>query len=85
MNLLPTFGIIKEILVFDVENYYIVCELLETINFAHHYHAFEVVYKDTPSFDVSKASKYIEHAVLWMHKQQSRFYVALKYYIVECI
>ena len=42
VDLVPTFGLIVDILVFNVDDYYIVYELLETESFSHHYNAYEV-------------------------------------------
>ena len=40
--LLPVFGIIRDTLVIDTNDYYFVCKVMETIQFVSHYHAFEV-------------------------------------------
>ena len=42
MNLYLKFGLILEVLVFDVDNYFLVCDVLETECFSHHYHVYEV-------------------------------------------
>ena len=39
MNLTPVFGIIIDVIVMDVNDYYIVCEEMVTEHFDHHYHS----------------------------------------------
>ena len=41
-DLLPIFGNILDIIVYDITQCYFVCELLITNGFSHHYHAYEV-------------------------------------------
>ena len=42
VDLVPTFGVISDIIILDVDDYYLVCEPLHTEYFHSHYHAYEV-------------------------------------------
>lgn len=85
MDLMPSFGFITEILVFNVDEYYLVTEFLHTKSFSNHYHAYEVTHHDTPMYDVSRVNGFMEHTVLGIHKEQSSLYIPMKYHIVENI
>ena len=81
VDLLPKFGYISDIIVFDVDNYSLVCEVLHTECFHKHYHAYEVSHDTAPSFVFVKQSDLADHSVLGLYKL-SRF-VSLKYHIME--
>lgn len=79
VDLLPSFGLIADILVFDVDNYYLVCEVLYTECFRSHYHAYVVNREPSPSFVFVKQSELADHSVLGFYKSQ---YVSLKYLVM---
>ena len=83
MALVPTFGHIVDVLVFDVDNFYIAYQLLETKCYSHHYHAYEVSYPPEKEYAISKASNFIDNPLLGIYKEQSTFYISLKYHIIE--
>lgn len=83
VSLVPSFGIINDILVFDVDKYYIVLEELHTDVYCHHYHAYEVSRICPRSFFVCEARNLLEHSVLELHENLSKLYVLLKYNIIE--
>ena len=49
-NLMPQFGLIDEIVVIDVENYFFVCHLFVTDCFNHHFHSYEVSWTNYSTF-----------------------------------
>lgn len=84
VQLQPRFGLISDIIVFDVDNYSLVCEVLHTECFHRHYHAYEVSHDTSPSFVFVKQSDLADHSVLGLYKKGSHF-VSLKYHVVENI
>ena len=85
MNLVPNFGLIHDILVFDVDTYYIVCEELVTLCFQSHFHSYEVMHKESMTFSISKTSSLIDHNVIGLYNRSGSNFVTLKYYLVEKI
>ena len=53
-ELLPTFGVIQDVIVFDVDVYYLVTEVLITECFVNHYHSFEVSKQSETQYHVKK-------------------------------
>ena len=82
MELLPTFGLISDIVVFDVDNYFIVCEVLLTECFNHHYHSYEVSHDTTPSYVFVKQPNLADHCILGLYKKNRSLFVTLKYHII---
>ena len=70
-----SFGVVVDILVFDVDNYYIVCEELITECFCHHLHAYEVSHHSQPSITARKVDQYLSLAILGLYKVQSTFLI----------
>ena len=82
VDLVPTFGLIVDILVFNVDDYYIVYELLETECFSHHYNVYEVSHQMMKEYKLCKPYKLKDNTVLGVYKLESRLYVPLKYHII---
>ena len=82
VELLPVFGYIHDIAVIDVDNYFLVCEILCTKFFHRHYYAYEVSHDSTPSYVFVKQSDLADHSVLGLYKSK---FVILKYYVNSCI
>ena len=79
VQLVPVFGLICDILTFDVSDYFLVCETLITECFCSHYHAYEVSYDSYPEYVFVKQSDLADHSVLGLYKSK---YVVLKYNVV---
>ena len=75
---IPTFGLIIEILITDVDKYFIVCEIMHTDCFCTHYHAYKITQDSNPSYAFVKQNDLCDHAVLGLYKSQ---YVVLKYLV----
>ena len=82
MDLLPLFGLIKDIIVFDVSEYYLVCELLQTICFDVHFHSYEVAHVHTHGTILCRPKDLIDRNVLGLYRRHSLF-VTFKYNIME--
>lgn len=80
VDLVPTFGLICDVLVSDVNNYFIVCETLFTEYFSSHYHAYKVTREFTPSHVFVKQGDLVDHSVLGLYKSQ---YIVLKYHVMR--
>ena len=83
MNLYPTFGRIHDLIVFNVNNYYIVCEELITEAFNNHYHAYEVALPNPRSYIICKPSDLVDHTVLGIYHRSTSLLISLKYHLVE--
>ena len=86
MNLVPTFGIIRDIFVFSTDMYYLLCEVFFTECFSHHFHAYQVCKQMPIDFLLCKQSELHDHTVLECYtvsSQPNSFYVPLKYQIIE--
>ena len=72
------FGIIKDVLVWKTDKYFIVYQLLTTDHYSHHYYACNV-------FPLSPDNVTIEYhfllcnSLLGLIKKDSKYYVTLKY------
>ena len=85
---MPQFGLIDEILVIDVENYFFLCRLFVTDCFNHHFHSYEVSWTIPPLFNVYMQTDLADHHVLHQYKLSSWpsiSFIPLKYHIIENI
>ena len=82
VNLLPNFGLISDIIILDVDNYFLDCETLHTICFNFHFHSYEICHHTSPSFVFVKQSDLIDHSVLAIYKKTTDF-VTLKYHVIK--
>lgn len=86
VDLVPTFGIIVDLLVMDVDNCHLVCEILSTECFNSHFHAYEVHHVVNPHFIVSKFSKLADNYMLSAYKLSTyphTLFVPLKYNLLD--
>ena len=81
----PTFGLITDIIVREVDDYFLVCNQLHTDCFSHHYHAYEVSQYSTPLFIFVKQPDLASHSVLGLYHKLTTDYVVLKYHIPDNI
>ena len=84
-DLLPTFGVIHDLIVFDVTEFFIVAEVLITQCFVDHYHSFEVSKQPLKEYSICPIKDLIDHHVLGLYNIADSFFVPLKYYLVENI
>ena len=77
------FGLIKDIIVLDVDDYFLVCEALETECFNNHFHAYEVSHDCLPSFVFVKQVSLADHSMLGLYKKANKHFVVLKYLVVS--
>ena len=76
VQLVHLFGLICDVLTFDVSVYFLVCETLITECFCSHYHAYEVSYDNSPVYIFVKQSDLADHSVLGLYK--------FKYVVLWC-
>lgn len=87
-ELLPTFGVIKDVIVLDVDRHYFVCEILITEHFLEHFHSFEVTKQNSPNYSICMQSDFVDHHVLHAYRVLScpqSLFVPLKYHLIENI
>ena len=83
VDLVPTFGLISDIIILDVDDYYLVCEPLHTECFRSHYHAYEVSKNTTTSCVFVKQTHLANHCVLGLYHHNFTDFVVLKYHLSE--
>ena len=83
MNLSPLFGLIQNIIVHDVNNYYYVCQHLDTVCFCEHFHSYEV--KSTCDIVIIKHNDLYDHTPLHIYHVNDCSYVSLKYYLIDLL
>ena len=49
-EMVPSFGLICDIFMSEVDNYFIVCEILDTECFCSHYHAYKIRHDSHPTY-----------------------------------
>ena len=79
---LPTFGVITD-LVSSGAKYYLVCEVMFTICFSYHFHAYEVQNADDPEYVVCQQTELFDHYVLSKYTVAGNDFVPLKYHLIE--
>lgn len=82
-ELLPTFGVIKDIIVMDVNGYFFVTEVLTTENFVEHYHSFEITKQSPTIYDICQQKSLADHHVLSAYDVENSTMIPLKYYLIE--
>ena len=79
---LPTFGVID--IVSSGASYYLICEVMFTVCFNHHFHACEIHNDDAPEYVVCRQSELADHYVVSKYKVLFLAdFVPLKYHLVE--
>lgn len=83
-DLLPCFGLIKDIVIYD-GIYYLTCNVLETECFCHHNHSYEVTYQFPSVISFCNINELYDYHHLGLYESNSRFFVPLKYHIIESL
>ena len=71
VNVVPVFGIIRNILVVNAEDYYLICEILYTELFNCHFHSYAVCNNAT-EYAISKVECLADHYYLSCYKYYYR-------------
>ncbi|MCG8620639.1 MAG: hypothetical protein MJE68_01390, partial [Proteobacteria bacterium] len=79
---MPTFGIVEDVVVFCTDMFYLVCSVLFTECFSHHFHAFQV-HKQRPEEFIICTPTLHDTYVLAAYSVRSHLYVTLKYQLIE--
>ena len=64
MELVPIFGVIEDVMVFDVDVCYLACEVLITDCFVNHFHAYQVYRQQPQQYFFCKQKNLFDHTVL---------------------
>lgn len=86
MDLVPTFGIIVDILVKDVDSYNLVCEITSTECFNSHFHAYEIEKFINPTYFVCQVNQLYDHYMLSAYELSTYpniLFVPLKYHLMS--
>ena len=78
-DFLPVFGRVSDVVVSDVDNYYIVCDVFTTECFCNHYHAYEISSSSPVFYSFVKQSQLTDHLVLAVYKSK---FIVLKYNVL---
>ena len=81
MDIVPTFGIIHDIIVFNTDDLFLVCQMLSTVSFVCHLHSYLVTHEN--GFCILKQTDLYDHSTLSIYEISNLFYVPLKYQLVE--
>ena len=82
-SLLPVFGEITDILVFNVDECYFIIQEYETEYFSKHYHSYEVKMKNPSLFHAYQPNKLADYHPLCSYTIMGSLKVPLKYHIIE--
>lgn len=84
MDLLPHFGIIKYIVVFNSDEFYFICEVLLTQMFAHHFHSFSVNHITPIQFHVCQQADFYDYTMLSLYEtSDNKCYIPFKYQLID--
>ncbi len=78
-GIFPTFGLIIDILIVDVDNYLFVCEVPKTCQFDSHYHAYLLEKEDITSLAVVTPNDLADFHVLSLYTHNQTLYTVPKY------
>ena len=81
--LVPEFGLVRDIVLDDLQQPCLVCEILLTDCFVYHYHSYKVLHLTPAVFCIKKPSELYDHSLLSMYSVESSLYITLKYHLVE--
>ena len=86
MDLVPTFGMIVDIIVTGMDNILLICEVLQTEIFKHHVHAYKALKPSIPEYWIGRQRDLFNHTVLTAYTcagQPGFFSITLKYLLVD--
>lgn len=86
VDLLPKFGVVRDITVCNTDIYYFVCEILVTECFSHHFHAYQAHIQHPPFYNICKQSDLHDHTVLAssvISSQPNTMHILLQYQLIE--
>ena len=81
--LLPEFAFIEDIIVTENMECYLICKQCETLQFHHHYHAYEITI--TPALIAVKPNELADYHLMSLQRLSfsGSFFICLKYHIIE--
>ena len=88
VDLVPTFGIIIDIIALDVDDYWLICEVTSTICFNSHYHSYEVCKDVPPHYVVCQLKNLADNYVLSAYElgtHSDTLFIPMKYYVIDTV
>lgn len=86
VDLIPVFGVICDILVFNTDVYHFVCEILFTECFSHHFHSYQTRKQVPVKYVCCKQSDLYDPTTLSSYSilsQPDILYIPLKYQLID--
>ena len=80
MGITPVFGKICDLVAINTDTTYLICEVMFTVQFNHHFHSYEVSLSLPITYVLCKPSDLVDHNALGLYCSH---FVSLKYHIVE--
>lgn len=83
---MPLFGQITHIIVHNINKYLLITDILLTVGFVSHYHAYEVEHNQTPTRHIIEPSDLTDYHTLGLYtcnNPQPTLYVTLKYHVIS--
>ena len=80
-GLTPVFGLIDNIIVYDVDRFFYVCNVMETVCFSEHFHCFEV--EKSSDMEVIEYDRIYDYTPLYLYTVNNTLYIPLKYHLKE--
>lgn len=81
MDLVPEFGIIDDIIVFNTDEIFFVLQNVSTISFEHHFHSYLVCPEN--DFCIIRHTQLYDHTPLSIYQLSDSFYISLKYQLYD--
>ena len=81
LNSSPTFGQLLDILIFNVDEVLFTCEVLKTVHFVPHFHAYEVCREKPCPLVFCKQNDFADDHVLGVYSIDNCMYIVPKYNI----
>ena len=78
-DFIPTFGLIIDLLMVEVDICLFICEVDVTDHFVEHLHAFQIEREDTVSLAIMTHKELADYHVLSLYKHRQALYVVPKY------
>ena len=76
------FGLIKDVLIYDVDDCVLVCEILECEGFVEHFHAYNVCRQNPILLSFCKQTDFKDYHTLSLHQKGTSLYIVTKYHLL---
>lgn len=81
----PVFGIITDILAVNVNDYYIVCEVVDTDCFNSHFHSYEISQNADPHYIVCRVKDHYTLSMYQLISLSDSSFISMKYHLIDTV